>query len=80
MGLGRLAGPSRPYQVSISTPGKPASAVVGASGSALARLFAATASTFSLPPRIWPSVADVGSKPMVTLPPITSAIAGALPL
>ena len=49
MAGGVAAGANSPFQEPISNPGNPASAVVGTSGSAIARRGLATASAFSRP-------------------------------
>jgi hypothetical protein len=77
---GVAAGTTRPYQLSEVTFGRPASAVVGTSGSVGARLALVTARAFSLPLRMWPRSTGTSKMPICTCPPTRSFTAGAAPL
>ncbi len=78
--FGVPAGANTPYHVDISSPGKPASASVGTSGSSGERLGVITASGRSLPPLIWPIDDDVVSNISCALPAMRSRCAWLLPL
>ena len=62
MSRGVFAGTIMPIQKLNSLPGTPASAVVGTSGSALARRELPTASGSSAPDLIWPITGAIGEK------------------
>ena len=70
----------RPYHVVISTPGNPASASVGTSGSSGVRFGLITASAFTLPPLMNAIADDVVSKSSWICPPTRSASACDEPL
>ena len=68
-----------PYQALISTPGTPASAMVGTSGSCGLRAALKTASARTLPLLMCGITEDAVSKAICTWPPIRSTMAGPLP-
>ncbi|MNT58044.1 hypothetical protein D3C72_1954580 [compost metagenome] len=68
-----------PYQALISTPGTPASAIVGTSGSWALRLALSTASARTLPLLMCGITDDAVSNAICTCPPIRSTMAGPLP-
>src|ERR1700682_450233 len=78
--LGVPEGAKTPYQVVMSSPGKPASAKVGTSASSSERRGDVTASARSLPPLIWPIADDVVSNMSCAWPDSISACAWLLPL
>ncbi|MNS52612.1 hypothetical protein D3C72_853330 [compost metagenome] len=80
MGLGVAAGARMPNHVPISKPFRPASSMVGTSGSTLERLAVVTASARSLPALMCGSTGVSVSKDMVTCPPSRSVVSGPLPL
>ncbi|MCY1384329.1 hypothetical protein D9M69_725730 [compost metagenome] len=68
-----------PYQALISTPGTPASAMVGTSDNWALRLALSTASARTLPLLMWGITEDAVSNEICTWPPIRSTSAGPLP-
>ncbi|MCY1202392.1 hypothetical protein D9M72_138780 [compost metagenome] len=73
-------GAHRPYQVLMSKPGKPDSAMVGTSGNSATRCATVTATARSLPD-LMNGVADgIESNMNWICPPTRSVSAGALPL
>src|SRR5213592_3662151 len=70
----------RPYQVDISTPGTPASASVGTSGSSAERFGVITASALTLPPLMKLMADEVVSKSGWICPPTRSVSACDEPL
>ena len=75
-----LSGAMSPVTLIGPNDGNPASAAVGTSGSIGARSFEVTKSAFSFPPATWLPAEVTWSKCMSTWPPITSEMAGLLPL
>ncbi len=73
------AGPTSPYQVLASKPGKPDSAMVGTLGKLLARLGRVCAMAISLPPWICGVAEVMVSKLKSICPPIRSVSMGAEP-
>jgi hypothetical protein len=65
-----------PFSSSASTPGRPASAVLGTSGSSGLRAPPGTASARSRPLRMWSSTEGTVAKVICTWPEIRSATDG----
>ena len=73
-------GASTPPHEVDSKPGRPESEIVGTSGKAPARFFAAMPIAFTLPPLICGVAATMVAKAMVTSPLMSAVIAAASPL
>ncbi|MOA58230.1 hypothetical protein D3C78_1825870 [compost metagenome] len=74
------AGATMPYHATLSAPGRPASAIVGTSGSMGERFTSATAKARSLPDL---TKDRMGGRPLMTIcvrPPSVSVTASLLPL
>ena len=80
MAAGVPAGAKSPYHVEMSKPGRPASAIVGNSGTSVDRSAVVTASAFNLPALTW-AIALARLSNMNCVSPASSAwVAGAPPL
>ncbi|MCY1384855.1 hypothetical protein D9M69_731570 [compost metagenome] len=78
--LGAAAGASTPNHVPMSNGFRPASSIVGTSGSAAERLFVVTTSARSLPLWMCASTGVTVSNDMSICPPSRSVVSGPLPL
>src|SRR6266536_1054163 len=79
-GAGVRAGTMSPTQLQYSNPGKPASVIVGTSGSSEERVRPVTASALSLPDFRNGSATAMPENITGTAPDTTSVIAGVVPL